>query len=207
MRFLKILLIVIVTSCSGKEDLEFNKIDYKLTDYSYSDSLPTKIIPDKKYDYWACIKYENRFSEKKHTIIKQAGNLQLSKKIQFKTKENGFFSGCIPSYCCQFIITIKEGKINYISTEDGLKDFIGGIDNIEEALLIAKIHDYRLDFDVRGSAYREKDGNYELHLTKYHQFLPLKEYIEVKINREGYLKTKIIELVHLDEKRYPDFEE
>lgn len=204
MHFLKILLIIfILTSCNSNEDTEFKKIDHKLTDFSYSDSLPTKILPDKKYDYWACIKFENRFSEQKHTIIKQEGNLQLSKKIQFKTNTYGFFPGCLPSYCCQYIITIKDGKINYILTEDGLKDFIGEIDNLEEALLIAKIHDYRLDSDIRGSAFREKDGNYELHLTRYHQFLPLTEYIEVKINREGYLKTKIIEEVYLDEKRYP----
>jgi hypothetical protein len=49
-----------------------------------------------------------------------------------------------------------------------LENFIGHVDNIEEVILLAKIHDYWYDTDtIVGGAYRERKNDYLLYLLDY----------------------------------------
>ncbi len=77
-----------------------------------------------------------------------------------------------------------------LKTEEEFRDFLGTINNFEEALLLARTYGYRLDDDIRGSEYRNLQNGYELHLMKYHEFPIRKKSVEIKISKNGFIKTK-----------------
>ncbi|MFB9080000.1 hypothetical protein ACFFLS_08915 [Flavobacterium procerum] len=194
MRTLIILLLLILTSCIQKEESKFQKINYNVA-YNYLDSLGKKIIPDKNYQYWQYATYYQGIGDQniKYTVLKHGGDTLLRKKISEKINPNkiiGIFQGGHPSYRCNYAVTIENQKVNYIKTEDEFRTFLGTIDNLEEAILLAITYGYVLDHDIRGSAYRKVTNGFELHLTKYHDFPLSKESIEIKINKNGFIKTK-----------------
>ena len=85
---------------------------------------------------------------------------------------------------------VGEGGKVHKATTGAASDFLGTIDNFEEALLLARTYGYRLDDDIRGSEYRNLQNGYELHLMKYHEFPIRKKSVEIKISKNGFIKTK-----------------
>ena len=66
-----------------------------------------------------------------------------------------FFS-CI-NWCYSYIAYLENGKVNYITDEKQLKNFIGNINNLEEAILIGKINGLWFDSEkIEGGAYKKK---------------------------------------------------
>jgi hypothetical protein len=167
--------------------------------YDYLDSLGKKIIPDKKYQYWHYATYSDRYGSDKiqYTILKEGGDITLSKKIDKKInpiKTIGIFQRGHPSYTCNYAVIIEDKKVNYIKTEDQFRTFLGNIDNLEEAILLARTYDYGLYNDKRGSEYRKTKKGYELHLMKYHEFPKFIEFVELQIGKDGTIKTKSLEI-------------
>lgn len=179
----------IMSSCSKKEEPKFQKIKYDLSS-NYKDSLGTKIIPNKKYQYWAYMSYYQNSGKEKHTVLKQGGDTLEKKHININHNILGFFEGCHPNYCCNYAVTVESDKLEYLKTKDQFRKFLGTIDNLEEAMLLARTYDYILDADIKGSAYRIINEYYELHLMKFHEYPPQKESIEIKIDKKGNIKTK-----------------
>lgn len=184
-----LLSLFLISSCSKKSEPNFQKIKYNLSS-NYKDSLGTKIIPNKDYKYWAYITYYQNSSNVKYIILKQSGDTLQKQKIKLDSTMRGFFEGCHPNYCCNFIIIIENNKIKYLKTIKEFKVFLGTIDNLEEAILLARLHNYILDTDIKGSAFRINNDVYELHLMKFHEYPPQKESIEIKIDKKGNIKTK-----------------
>ncbi len=198
MRTLIILLLLIISSCNRKEPdtskpIKFQKINYSLR-YNYFDSLGKKINPNKAYQYWQYATLRSWVIDTiQYTILKEGGNTSLRNRISQKInpiKVVGIFQGGHPSYRCNYAIYIENEKVNYIKTEDEFRTFLGTIDNLEEALLLARTYGYRLDNDIKASEYREIDDGYELHLMKFNEFPATKEAIEIKIKKDGSIKTK-----------------
>ena len=204
MRKLFILILLIVTSCTKKEEpnllkpIKFHKINYSLQ-YNYLDSLGKKIIPNKKYQYWQyATLYDEYGSQKiKCTILKQGGDTLFRKKINKKNdsiKVVGIFQGGHPSYRCNYAVTIENNKVNYIIIEEEFRKFLGIIDNLEEALLLAETYGYSLDNNIKGSEYREVENGFELHLMKFHNspFINKlrKEAFDLTITKQGLIKSK-----------------
>lgn len=176
------------------ESSNFKKIKYSLK-YNYLDSISKHIIPNRKFDYWQFSTYYQELGGGKitNTILKQGGNLSLRNKIKEKFVPAyivGIFQGGHPSFRCNYITTVEKGKINYLKTEEEFRDFLGKIDNLEEAILLSRTYGYLLDLDIKGSEFVEIENGYILHLMKYHEFPLRKESVEITINKEGFIKTK-----------------
>ncbi|PKB17235.1 hypothetical protein [Flavobacterium sp. 5] len=188
--------LVLLVSCSEKKETEFlntkfQKINYSL-EYNYLDSIGKKIMPNSKYQYWAYSTYYERYGEGKisRTILKEGGDTLLKKNISEKFKPYGIFEGGHPSYRCNYVVTIENQKVKYIRTEDDFRNFIGEIDNLEEALLLAHTYGYQLDNELKASVYKLIENGYQLRLMKYHEYPPSKELIDIKITKDGFIKTQ-----------------
>lgn len=111
----------------------------------------TRIIPNDKIDFWILV--QNNYG--KNEELKIAGTkkdyLPQSSGFNITPTEDSFY----------YIVYSKGGKINYITEINGLKDFIGRVDNVEEAALTQVLEGYVIDeqfADVAGNYY--EDGTY-----------------------------------------------
>ncbi|MEC4049955.1 hypothetical protein OX284_010985 [Flavobacterium sp. SUN046] len=173
---------------------QFRKIPYTLN-YNYLDSLGTKINPYKNYDYWQYATYYQGCGEQKiiYTVLKQGGDISLRKKINENInplKISGIFQGGHPSYRCNYAIYIQNKKIHYVKTEEEFRNFLGEIDNLEEALLLARTYGYLIGSERKSSEYRKTDNGFELHLMRFYDYPPSKELIDIEIKKDGFVKTK-----------------
>jgi hypothetical protein len=217
MRILLILLIIL-TSCKNNQDRKsdeksietnsdfknnskskikdtsfFLRIPYNLK-YDYFDSLATKINPNKQYEYWQYSRYNQSITgEIKYRILREGGDLSKRKKISEKIdpiKVLGIFQDGHPSYRYIYAIYIENQKINYIKTEEEFRNFLGSIDNLEEALLLARTYGYVVGSEPIESQYKKSKNGFVLHLLKYYEYPPSKELIEIEIHKDGFVKTK-----------------
>jgi hypothetical protein len=165
---------------------KFKKIPKEFDDGNWG-NLIQKIIPSKKYKYWECRRYEDFIPNK---IIAKSGDTSQQQKIKAINCNSGFFRQCLPGSCFQFIIAINQNdSIEVIDREEKLRGFIGEIDNLEEALLVAKSYGYWFDKNNKiGGAYRILDGDYYLYLLSYSQTPVTYTSIKVILKKNGQLK-------------------
>ena len=151
-----LLIIVTVYSCSGYKKLS--------ADYKDESKLITYVNPDKAYTYW---EFDQAIGRNYSKIIFSRGKKPDDVKFQSRVYSK-LFQGCLPSYCCKYIIYVYNGKVGYVTNTKELKDFLGNIDNLQEAVLLAKAtSQYQVDDDIKGGAYRIQDDTiYRLKLTK-----------------------------------------
>jgi hypothetical protein len=173
---------------SGKK-ASFKKLPFDLST-NFRDSIAKKIIPDKEYKYWAYCSLYQGLGETEKRIILQHGGDTLFTFNAGPEPIYGFFQGGHPSYRTNYVLVNDNDKKEIIETEAGLRKFLGPIDNLEEAMLLALSYGYWLDDDIRGNAYRINNGNYEMHLLKYRDYLIQKETVEVVITKDGFIKTQ-----------------
>ncbi len=212
-----IIILIIFTSCQNKQETisnklqnkadinsventelnnneKFLKIPYSLK-YNYLDSLGLKINPNKNYEYWQYATYYQGYGDQKieYNVLNQGGDTSLRKKINEKInpiKVLGIFQGGHPSYRCNYAIYIENEKVNYIKTEEEFRNFLGSIDNLEEAILLARTYGYLVGSEPLVSEYKKTENGFILHLLKYYEYPPSKELIEIKIHKDGFVKTK-----------------
>ena len=185
------LMLLILISCN---DLNYKYLNSNKTDI---ENLLKNINPNKNYDYWE-INYCHGITPK--TILYK-GNKKLKEKYNYKTDCNGFLCGCHPSYCAYNIIFLQNGKWNYVTNETDLATFINKIDNPQEAFIIARINDYKIDSNnQKGNGYIKTKNGYDLKVMKYKSCPESKESFIVSVDSTGklrktesqgfYLKTK-----------------
>lgn len=139
------------------------------------------IIPDKKYDYWSVLR-NNPDPDEAIIYESQAPDFMT---INDPAPEKGFFQKCLSENCFSYIIACENGKSKYFSNEEQLRDFIGFIDNLPEALLIAKMFGYTVDTSNKlGSSYKIEDKFISLYLSKLKNNSEAKEYFQIKIMRK-----------------------
>lgn len=151
-----------------------------------------KINPSEKYDYWAYVAegMSYYFNESPH-IVKEGGNTAYRKYTKITPPRYGFFLGCHPSSCSQSITVVKNKKVNYIDTLVGLRDFIGTVDNIEEALLYATTYDYY----TREEYYKKTNRGYEFIAEKIGiQGITLSPRMKIIITKDSFIKVEPIEI-------------
>ena len=190
------ILFVLLISCSKKNETEksetkFQKINYSLR-YDYLDSIGKKIVPNDNFKYWAYSTYYERYGDGKisQTILKEGGDTILKKNITEKFKPYGIFEGGHPSYRCNYVTTIENQKVKYIRTDEEFRNFIGNIDNLEEAILLARTYGYQLGTELKASQYKKIENGYQLRLMKYHEYPLSKELIDITIQKNGFIKTR-----------------
>ncbi|KMQ69799.1 hypothetical protein ACM39_01770 [Chryseobacterium sp. FH2] len=124
-------------------------------------NIPTAlngIIPNDRVDFWVLV--HNEYG--KDTEVRTSGT-----KKDYIPQSSGFdlFPDDDSFY---YIVYSSAGKINYVVDFEGLKDFIGKIDNADEASIAATIDGYLIDEEFKDVAanYYEDASAYYLDLGK-----------------------------------------
>lgn len=121
-------------------------------------SVLAKINPNNKVDFWTLV--HSDYGRDKEIVTSGS-------KKEFASQSSGFnIAPTDDSF--YYIVYSKDGKFNYITELSGLKDFMGKIDNAEEAALSAVLDGYIIDeqfVDVAANYYEDK-SNYYLDLGK-----------------------------------------
>jgi hypothetical protein len=146
------------------------------------------IVPDKKYDYWSVLR-NNPDPDKAIIYESQAPDFMT---LNDPAPEKGFFQKCLGEDCFSYLLACEKGKTKYFSTEQQLRDFIGTVDNLPEAILIANTYGYSVDTgNALSSSYKIDDKNIFLYLAKFKNNAENKESFFIKINRKtGKIETK-----------------
>lgn len=153
-----------------------------------ADYLFPFIVPDKEYQYWRVL--SNDADPEKAVIYEsQAPDFMT---INEPAPEQGFFQKCIGNNCFSYILACKKDQPVYFSNEQQLRDFIGTVDNLPEALLIAKTYGYSIDTkNIFTGAYKIEDRYISLYALQSKGCPVTKESFLIKINRKtGKLEAK-----------------
>jgi hypothetical protein len=124
------------------------------------EELVKYLKPDQQYVYWGY--YESRFglnASKQKDVLYSHGSIPGVQKI--KDPGGTLFIGCLPAVCYKYIAYADSGEIKYITSNKALIRFVGQIDNLQEAILVAYAKGYYID-DSYGMGYRETAGVYEI---------------------------------------------
>lgn len=155
---------------------EFDVTDFKTisANGNYKYPLIDSIIPDQYYYYWECVL--DKFGSRP-IYVYNGDSLQFAEKTKNIRSYSGFFYECHPGICFHYIIAIDSSKnIVLLNSEERFKRFIGKIDNISEALLIAQLNELYLSNDeIIGGAYKEKEYCFLLYLTEW-EWCPYRRY-------------------------------
>ena len=155
-----------------------------------TENLIKGIRPDKDYQYWACIRQD--FSGKIHPeteIITGHGNISYLMNIKFDQPNSGFLFKMWEGYF--YIAYIENDSVKLVTNKTQLIRFIGKIDNLEEALLLAELDNLEVDYtrDIGGSYKKTKKG-FEFYLTKFYKCPVKTEPYRVSIDTAGNIKAK-----------------
>jgi len=148
--------------------------------YDYPDSLIKKVIPNKKYIYWAfCSKLDS------DTVIYSFGKKPKGLKLNPPFRISSLFVGCLPGICSKYILYVDSDKVHYVGNIEEFKSFLGSIDNLQEAVLFAKAkYHLQIDDDMRGGSYMiQADTIYNLRLMHYIPCPETKQSFYLKIKR------------------------
>lgn len=146
------------------------------------------IIPDKEYAYWRVL--TNDPDPDKAVIYEsQAPDFMT---INEPAPEKGFFQKCMGNNCFSYILACKKERTVYFSNEQQLRDFIGTVDNLPEAILLAKTYGYSIDTKNRFTgSYKIEDHLISLYVLQSKGCPVVKESFLIKINRKtGKLEAK-----------------
>lgn len=118
----------------------------------------TRIIPNDRIDFWVLVQNNYGKNEEIKTSGAKKDYVPQSSGFNITPTEDSFY----------YIVYSKGGNVSYITEIAGLKDFIGKVDNAEEAALSAVLEGYLIDeqfVNVAGNYYEDKT-NYYLDLGK-----------------------------------------
>lgn len=146
------------------------------------------IVPDKEYAYWRVL--TNDPDPDKAVIYESQMPDFMTINEPFPDK--GFFQKCIGEKCFSYILACKKERSVYFSTEQQLRDFIGTLDNLPEAILLARTYGFSVDTgNTLSSSYKTDNKHIELYLSKSKGCPEIKESYFIKINRKtGKLESK-----------------
>jgi hypothetical protein len=127
--------------------------------FSNVSNILQNIIPNTKTDSWVLI----HKSYGKDNIIKQSGVVK-----DYIPQSSGFNIGIAEEDEFYYIVYSSGGKTEYITDLDGLKKFVGKVDDIEDAAIFAATEGYIVDEEFRDMAgnYYDDKSNYYLDLGK-----------------------------------------
>ncbi len=139
------------------------------------------IVPDKKYEYWSVF-HNNPDPDK--AIIYESQTPEFM-TINDPAPERGFFQKCLGENCFSYLIACENSRSKYFSNEQQLRDFIGFVNNLPEALLIAQTYGFTFDStNISGGTYKIEDHYIIMYLSKSKNCPLTKESFLVKINRK-----------------------
>ncbi|MBD1366257.1 hypothetical protein IDJ77_20765 [Mucilaginibacter sp. ZT4R22] len=163
---------------------------YQSLPKSFSDrnNIIKAINPQKNISYWAYCTAD----------VKDTGRVIFSKGVNpewlhRKNPGNGIFNDCLPGICFTFIVYVENGKARYISGDDEFIHFIGTVDNLEEAVLMAEAQKrLRIDYgSAKGNGYFVDSNGYHLKLMRYYLCPEKKEGFYLRVQKDtGIVEQK-----------------
>lgn len=122
-----------------------------------AENILTKIIPNNQTDSWTLV--YNEYARDK--VLKEGNHknyLPQFSGFKMNPHEEGFY----------YIAASKGGSFYYIQNMESLRDFIGTIDNGEEAALLAITKGYLVDFEFKEYAanYKNVGNSFEVEVGK-----------------------------------------
>ncbi|MFN4365217.1 hypothetical protein [Chryseobacterium hispalense] len=147
------------------------------------------IIPDKKYEYWSVLR--NNPDPDKAIIYESQTPDFMTLNDPAPTK--GFFQKCLGEGCFSYLLACENGQTLYFSNEQELRKFIGFVDNLPEAVLIANTYGYIVDGgNVLSSSYKMDENHISLYLTKFTNSATKESYLITIKRKTGKLESKNI---------------
>ena len=145
------------------------------------------VHPDKNYTYWRFC----RWPAGNDSIVFSSGIKPTT--VKFDLPKSGLFIGCLPVMCFSYIDYVYKGKVGHVTTAAELKQFLGRIDNLEEALLLAKeSEDVFIDPEnSKGGAYFIGKNGFHLLLMRYNNCPETKESIFLRIEKDSGIVKKV----------------
>lgn len=152
------------------------------------DYLYPFVKPDKKYAYWKVLRNIN---DPEKAIIYES-QMPDYMTINEPPPSQGFFQEYVTENCFSYVIACKSERAEYFTNEQQLRDFIGSVDNISEALLVAKTYGYTFDSKNKlGGSYKMENDYFLLYLSKSKDCPAPKESFFIRINKKtGKLEAK-----------------
>ncbi len=139
------------------------------------------IIPDKKYGYWSV--FRNNLDP--HEAVIYESQMPPYLTINDPAPERGFFQKCLGENCFSYIIACENDRSKYFTDEQQLRSFIGFVDNLPEAILVAATYGFQVDTgNALGSSYKIDDQYILIYVSKPRNDAR-KESFFVKINRKS----------------------
>ncbi|MCT2560603.1 hypothetical protein [Chryseobacterium herbae] len=146
------------------------------------------IVPDKDYGYWRVLTND---TDPEKAVIYES-QMPDFMTINEPLPEKGFFQQCIGIRCFSYILACKKERSVYFSSEKQLRDFIGTVDNLPEAVLLAQTYGFSVDTSNKvSSSYKMEDRHIYLYVSKSKGCPEIRESYLIKINRKtGKLESK-----------------
>lgn len=164
--------------CQNTVSRDFKKIPEILDN---PELLYPFIMPDSKYQYWSVF----RNNPDPDLAVVYESQMPPYMTLNDPVPEKGFFQKCLGKDCFSYLMACENGRSVYFSTEQQLRGFIGSVDNLPEAVLIANTYGFSVDADNGlGSSYKTDDQYISLYLSKTKTCPLTKESFLIRINRK-----------------------
>ncbi|WP_326981493.1 hypothetical protein VUJ46_14740 [Chryseobacterium sp. MYb264] len=121
-------------------------------------SVLNGIIPNERVDFWVLVHNEYGRNNEVRTSGKKKDYTPQTSGFNLFPSEDSFY----------YVVYSSGGNINYVTDFEGLRKFVGKIDNAEEAAIVATIDGYLIDEEFKdiAASYSEDKMNYYLDLGK-----------------------------------------
>jgi hypothetical protein len=171
------------------------KYDLKSKDIILQDftQLPLEIdynqlSPQESYEYW---EYRIRFPWGIEVVGSKDGKSRGSEQLKEIFSYKGFINSCSGKPCPTYIVSQKRDLFVIWATNDSLKLFLGEINNIHEALLVARVNGFYFDKENKqAGAYRKDKNGFELLMFKEVSWCPtIYNYFQVEVNSSGKINS------------------
>lgn len=163
---------------------DFKQIPAELND---TESLIKHISPANKNVYWECVFKD--YQQKSSRTIVNLGDSSSLKNLKYQVPKTGFINKKWTGY---YYIAYHDGnELRYVYDAKSLQKFIGKVDKLAEALIIAQTLNFCVDSKRKiTGAYRKTINGFDLHLAKFHLCPMQTEAFKVHIDTLGNVRTK-----------------
>ena len=163
--------------------------------FRHRDSMIRYITPDTACTYW---EFDMSFGSAKHKKVIFSKGIKPD-SVKFEYPGGDMLTECMPGYCNHFIVYIRNGKVGYVNSDRGFRKFIGHIDNVAEAALVAEVYlglfNY-IDSDPRGGSYKLVKNGFDLKLCHYELCPETKSSYHIVVSRDGKVEAKDYEVYY-----------
>jgi hypothetical protein len=139
------------------------------------------IVPNESYVYWECIRWGE--STPFQTVVKMGDYKNVLKKEELFTQPCFVLS---PEELYGILALTPENKLRVIDTTEKFKEFIGTVDNLDEALFIASMHSLCYSPEmIKTGSYKKMGEDYLLYLQDYESFNDSFYFVRCVVKQDG----------------------